>query len=934
MPELKILHTSDLLLGRKENDQAFAAITSQLALKLRGEVDYIVISGNLTDDGRPESFEAAEKALALLAERLLRRDRDGVRRNRILIVPSRHDAQNGQDYAAFKAFHDRFFGDEIAAQRVEPFDAERGVSFRQLNNVSLIGLCYWRKMIHRGDRIIPTLASLAPAVREAGDRLVKIAYTRQTPTIIASAEPIVLSGAAGEEAGFLNIRAALRDSFMKAIHLYGAGETMSSIPSLWTLESIGLGTGMRSNGFWPFTANLLQIHRPSLDDKVTVHPLLSSTLYYQWSAELPLEKKEQIQGELDLFYGADPALSRQGMYEALLVSLEAALRDNPQVIVRGFPGAGKLKFFEYMKNRDRLVKQRVHVISRKVSGDVGEALINEIQERLDTFRRAQARDPQLADVWPLLLLHDGRRATLRNEEKSEKLRALNSIFGPDLYIVLLQPEDDYTLAAEGIDHRERVLPFPRLEIDAMRNLVGEFSCCAPADEGLMKSVTGGYAGFSEMILEEAAGAFGRLSGAEPMREQTATAMLERAVVTDRVRKESRLHREILARKAGDDICVYIHEKVQKKRRDSGASTVAELPPIDIVVDELKDQLRTWPTKLAAVDTTLEKLSEAGILGPKETNDGRTTYRVEVLAPFAAWERTIPVTPAPSSGTAAEAWPAVADEDLDQRADVVIITALPAERDAVLRKLENKRQLDPSEEDTLVYHFAKLPVTFPSGKKAAYRVVVTSLVQMGQVNAALVADKASNRWKPRAVLLVGIAGGVKTNGVAIGDVVVANQVAYYEEQKLRPGHAEIRWQMIPIDPRFLGASQNFAVESSLHLLDVKRPDDRKPRLHFGPVATGDKVIADEAVLRKLKETVPKLTGVEMEAWGVATAAFQASHPRRFFMIRGISDLADAEKDSAAVDDWRPYACDVAAAYAIALLRSGPLPDAAPKGGDEQ
>jgi hypothetical protein len=41
---------------------------------------------------------------------------------------------------------------------------------------------------------------------------------------------------------------------------------------------------------------------------------------------------------------------------------------------------------------------------------------------------------------------------------------------------------------------------------------------------------------------------------------------------------------------------------------------------------------------------------------------------------------------------------------------------------------------------------------------------------------------------------------------------------------------------------------------------------------------------------------------------------------FFMVRGVSDLADRAKG----DDWRHYACDVAATYAVALLDSGPVP----------
>ena len=42
--------------------------------------------------------------------------------------------------------------------------------------------------------------------------------------------------------------------------------------------------------------------------------------------------------------------------------------------------------------------------------------------------------------------------------------------------------------------------------------------------------------------------------------------------------------------------------------------------------------------------------------------------------------------------------------------------------------------------------------------------------------------------------------------------------------------------------------------------------------------------------------PSLIGVEMEAGGVASAAFQAASRPGFFMVRGVSDVADPDKDA--------------------------------------
>jgi nucleoside phosphorylase len=196
--------------------------------------------------------------------------------------------------------------------------------------------------------------------------------------------------------------------------------------------------------------------------------------------------------------------------------------------------------------------------------------------------------------------------------------------------------------------------------------------------------------------------------------------------------------------------------------------------------------------------------------------------------------------------------------------------------------------------------------------------------MGRVRATAATADAIRRWRPRYVVLVGIAGGIAARGVKLGDVVVSSQVVDYELQKQTPDGDEIRWEVHQADPRLVAAARDFTSNSWQELMDVKRPAQGTPRRHIGPVASGDKVIALGKVLAKYRQDFPTLLGVEMEAAGVATACFQASEAPGFFMVRGISDLADERKDSEAVREWRGYACHVAASYAVELLKSGPVP----------
>lgn len=46
-------------------------------------------------------------------------------------------------------------------------------------------------------------------------------------------------------------------------------------------------------------------------------------------------------------------------------------------------------------------------------------------------------------------------------------------------------------------------------------------------------------------------------------------------------------------------------------------------------------------------------------------------------------------------------------------------------------------------------------------------------------------------------------------------------------------------------------------------------------YIGPIASGDKVMAVEALITKYREFWPKLLGVEMDAGGAAAAAYYYS-----------------------------------------------------------
>lgn len=259
---------------------------------------------------------------------------------------------------------------------------------------------------------------------------------------------------------------------------------------------------------------------------------------------------------------------------------------------------------------------------------------------------------------------------------------------------------------------------------------------------------------------------------------------------------------------------------------------------------------------------------------------------------------------------------------DPPVDFLIFAPLQEEREAVLALLPGAKRLPPTDSDVLIYHSAQLPIRLSDGQEGSYHLVVVSPVRMGRVAAATAATKAIERWLPRYALIVGIAGGC-ANSVGLGDVIVADQVVDYELQKVTQAGSQVRYFVHPTDPRLLNAVQHLGREG-WDERPTSRPSDGKPSVHVGPIATGDKVAAVSSFIEEHRSHWPKLIGIEMEAGGVAAAAFEATSKPGVLMIRGVSDRANQDKGTESVERWRRYACEIAASYMLSLLQSGPAP----------
>ncbi|MDA0181532.1 hypothetical protein OJ997_14600 [Solirubrobacter phytolaccae] len=197
------------------------------------------------------------------------------------------------------------------------------------------------------------------------------------------------------------------------------------------------------------------------------------------------------------------------------------------------------------------------------------------------------------------------------------------------------------------------------------------------------------------------------------------------------------------------------------------------------------------------------------------------------------------------------------------------------------------------------------------------------------------------WRPRCLIIADIGGGIwgpgpiARDGLALGDVVAADRLDYYELIKIVPpsGNQQTR---IPRSMKFQQPStwlstlaRDLAHESHWHQrLRVGRPSaTHPPKLLPGGVVSGDKLLTDTNAheTRRIVDTYDKALAVDMESVGAAHAVFlkvDAGHAVSFAALRGISDWIDQPDNQETRDAWKAAASDAAIAVLRELIEQTP------------
>ena len=198
----------------------------------------------------------------------------------------------------------------------------------------------------------------------------------------------------------------------------------------------------------------------------------------------------------------------------------------------------------------------------------------------------------------------------------------------------------------------------------------------------------------------------------------------------------------------------------------------------------------------------------------------------------------------------------------------IIAAMEEELKTLLLTLEDKKEV------------VVLGKTYYEGRIGQHEVV---LVQsgIGKVMSAMSVAILAETFAVDTIINTGSAGAV-AQGLAIGDVVIADRLVYHDVDVTAFGYAY---------GQMAGQELYYQAEQTLVASLQTVLNQQGIHNHVGLIATGDSFIAGQEKVDVIKNRFPEVLAVEMEGAAIAQAAQAAGKP--FLVIRAMSDTAQGD-----------------------------------------
>lgn len=189
---------------------------------------------------------------------------------------------------------------------------------------------------------------------------------------------------------------------------------------------------------------------------------------------------------------------------------------------------------------------------------------------------------------------------------------------------------------------------------------------------------------------------------------------------------------------------------------------------------------------------------------------------------------------------------------------------------------------------------------------SYKVVCGKQDEMGMTAAAVLSMKLIQNFKPRYLIMLGIAAGVAQEDFEIqqyGDVVAPDVIWNYSAGKfVSPEKSDIRFGTVGFVPRPTVVEMP---EEIVSYLNAAKADIRNQcHVFVGPLASGSAVVANsEIVASQIHTQFQKTAGLDMEAYAVAYAAKNALDPKPMpIVLKSVCDFADSRKS----DQYQKFA----------------------------
>lgn len=228
----------------------------------------------------------------------------------------------------------------------------------------------------------------------------------------------------------------------------------------------------------------------------------------------------------------------------------------------------------------------------------------------------------------------------------------------------------------------------------------------------------------------------------------------------------------------------------------------------------------------------------------------------------------------------------------RRAEIGVLTVLRQEMTAVVDVLSRI----PGYRTSQLYGGAQAHEAAYRTGGGVLRIAAMQALEPGTESAAAAYRAMRQHFAPAIVLLVGIAGGIRAD-LSIGDVVVSDEIIYYDPRRVTEDGVRHRGRIQPVTPVLRHRLHAFLVE---HGTLVEPAPGERFQLFRGPIGSGNAVITDSrsGIRTWLEEVNEKVLAVETEAAGIAQSFYEEINVdptlRGWLTIRGISDLADRSK----------------------------------------